>query len=162
MAESVALFLKANGQDVHGESVQTSLGRENSIECLYFEFRAAAPSSTSASGMVTGRRHYDPIIFRKRIDKASPLLLKAFTNNERIDAEFRFYRPNPSGDGTLEQFYTIEITNGRIVGVMQTVNDVLDFADDPPVEEVSLVFHTVQWTYTNGGVTHEDSWGQTR
>jgi type VI secretion system secreted protein Hcp len=24
------------------------------------------------------------------------------------------------------------------------------------------VFHTIGWTYTNGGVTHEDSWSQQR
>ena len=34
MAETVHLYLKANGADVKGESTQHSLGRENSIECV--------------------------------------------------------------------------------------------------------------------------------
>lgn len=164
MAETVHLFLQANGTEIQGESTQVSLGRENSIECLYFEFRAASTLSTSASGVATGRRRYEPIKIRKRIDKSSPLLLKAFTQNERIDAIFRFYRPNPVGDGTTEQFYTIEISNGRIVGVGQFVNDVLrpEMANDPPLEEVSFIFHTITWTYENRGVTHQDSWSQIR
>jgi type VI secretion system secreted protein Hcp len=164
MAETVHLFLKANGQDIQGESTQTSLGRANSIECLFYDFRATVPTGASASGMTTGRRQYSPIKIRKPIDKSSPLLLKAFTNNESVDAIFRFYRPNPSGDGTTEQFYTVEIRNGRIVGVAQYVSELLraEYANDPPLEEVLFLFHTIEWTYTDGGVTHEDSWGLTR
>jgi type VI secretion system secreted protein Hcp len=164
MAETVHLFLKVNGTDIQGESTQTSLGRENSIECLSFEFRVASPVSTSGSGMATGRRRYDPIKVQKRIDKSSPLLLRAFTLNEKIDAVFQFYRPNPTGDGTTEQFYTVEIRNGRIVGVAQYVHEIFrpETANDPPLEEVSFVFNTIIWTYTNGGVTHEDSWSAIR
>ena len=36
MAESVHLYLKANGTDIKGESTQTSLGRQDSIECIAF------------------------------------------------------------------------------------------------------------------------------
>jgi len=36
MAQTVHLFLKVNGEDVQGESSQTSEGRENSIECTFF------------------------------------------------------------------------------------------------------------------------------
>jgi len=25
-----------------------------------------------------------------------------------------------------------------------------------------IVFHTIEWTYTNGGVTHQDTWDQNR
>ena len=37
MAETVHLYLKANGTAIKGESTQVSLGREDSIECVYFE-----------------------------------------------------------------------------------------------------------------------------
>jgi type VI secretion system secreted protein Hcp len=159
MAETVHLFLKANGQDIEGESTQTSLGRENSIECVYFQHEVLT-AREAGSGMATGRRQYRPILIRKRIDKSSPLLLKALTQNQVIEATFRFFRPNPTGDGTTEQFYTIEIKGGRIASVRQYVPDVLDLATAqlPPLEEVGFVFHTISWTYTNGGVTHEDSW----
>ncbi len=158
MAQPVHLFLKANGIDIEGESTQVSLGRENSIECLYFEFRGSAPSSTSASGRVTGRRRYDPIIFRKIIDKSSPLLMQAFTQNQNIEAEFRFYRPK-AATGTTEQFYTIEVSNARIIGVAQYVNETFrpETANDPPLEEIALVFTAITWTYTDGSISHSDS-----
>ncbi len=159
MAEAVALFLKANGSDIQGENTMTSLGRENSIECLYFQ-QSVQTARERGTGMATGRRQYEPILIRKRIDKASPLLWKALCNNEVIEGKFMFFRPNPSGDGTTQQFYTIEIGGGRISSIKDFVPDTIEPASstDPPLEEVSLVFHDITWTYTDGGITHTDSW----
>jgi len=114
--------------------------------------------------MATGRRQYEPILIRKRIDKASPLLFKALVENQKIDATFKFFRPNPTGDGTTEQFYTIEIKDGRIAGLTEWVPDTIVPATstEPPLEEVTFVFHTIVWTFTNGGVTHQDSWSENR
>ena len=159
MAETVHLFLKANGSDITGESTQTSLGREGSIECLYFQ-DSVRTAREKGSGMATGRRTYEPIVLRKRIDKSSPLLAKALCNNEIIEATFRFYRPNPSGDGTTEQFFTIEIAEGRVAHITRVSPDTIDPASavEPPTEEIGLVFHTITWTYEAGGVVHTDNW----
>jgi type VI secretion system secreted protein Hcp len=163
MAETVHLYLKANGADVKGESTQTSLGREESIECIYYE-QSVITAREAGSGLATGRRQYQPLLIRKRIDKASPLLMKALTENQAIEATFKFFRPNPVGDGTTEQFYTVNFKQGRIASIKQFVPDTIVPATstEPPQEEVTFVFHTIGWTYTNGGVTHEDSWSQQR
>ncbi len=99
MAETVHLYLKANGKDVKGESTQTSLGREGSIECIEYD-QGVQTAREAATGMVTGRRQYAPLRIVKRIDRSSPLLMKALTGNEKIDGAFKFFRPNPNGDGT--------------------------------------------------------------
>jgi type VI secretion system secreted protein Hcp len=163
MAETVHLYLKANGSDIKGESTQTSLERENSIECLYYE-QGVITAREAGSGMATGRRQYQPLLIRKRIDKASPLIAKALTENQAIEAQFKFFRPNPAGDGTTEQFYTVAIKQGRIASIKQINPDTITPATstEPPLEEVTFVFHTIAWTYTNGGVTHEDNWSQNR
>ncbi len=163
MAEAVALFLKANGSDVAGENTQTSLGRENSIECLTFE-QAANTAREAGSGMATGRRQYAPLKILKRIDKSSPLLWKALTENQVVEGTFKFYRPNPTGDGTTEQFYSVAIKQGRIASLREFVPNTIVPASstEPPLEEVSFVFHTISWTYSNGGVTHEDTWSNQR
>ena len=98
MAQSVHLFLKAAGNEVHGESTIKSLDRENSIECLSFT-DAVRTAREASSGMATGDRTYEPLVVQKRIDKSSPLLAKALCNNEEIEGTFRFYRPSPTGDG---------------------------------------------------------------
>jgi type VI secretion system secreted protein Hcp len=159
MAETVHLFLKANGEDVQGESTQVSLGRENSIECYYFE-QPLKTAREAGSGLATGRRSYEPILIRKRIDKSTPLIAKALVENQVIAGVFRFYRPNPIGDGTTEQFFTVEIKQGRINSQRLYVPDTLTpaTANLPPLEEVGFVFRTISWTYTNGGIVHEDTW----
>jgi len=159
MAETVHLYLKANGADIQGESSQTSLGRENSIECLSFHSDVKT-AREAGSGMATGRRTYEPLFIESRIDKAVPLLMKALTTNAKIDAQFKFFRPSLTGDGTTEQFYTIEIKNGRIASLKQKSMDVFNpaAANIPPTYEMTFVFHSIVWTYTNGGVTHEDTW----
>ena len=163
MAETVHLYLKANGTDIQGESTQTSLGRENSIECLYFE-HSVMTAREAGSGMATGRRQYAPLLIRKRIDKSSPLLAKALVENQVIEGVFKFFRPNPTGDGTTEQFYTVTIKQGRIASLRQSNPDTIVPASSlfPALEEVTFVFHTISWRYENGGVEHEDTWNQNR
>ena len=163
MAETIHLFLKANGMDIRGESTQTSLGRNDSIECYTFE-HSVRIAAQAGSGMATGRRQYEPVVIRKSIDKASPLLMKALCNNEVIDCKFLFFRPNPTGDGTTEQFYTVRLKNARISSIRQFVPDVLQAgaAKLPPLEEVAFTFSNIIWLYNNGGVTHEDSIGRGR
>lgn len=159
MAQTAHLFLTANGSVVEGESTQTSLGRENSIECVYFEdsVRTAREKGTA---LATGRREYQPIAFRKRIDKSSPLLAKALCNNEVVEGTFKFFRPSPAGDGTTEQFFTIEIAEGRVASITRVVPDCIDPASssNPPLEEVRIVFHTITWTYEPTGAMHTDNW----
>ncbi len=161
MAETVHLTLKANGTVIKGASSQVSLGRADTIECVFFDFHVKT-AREAGSGLATGRRQYDPITIRKRIDKASPLISKALTENQVIEGVFKFYRPNPTGDGTTEQFYTIEIKRGRVSNQRQWLPDTIQPAShlEPPMEEVTFVFHTINWTITEGGVTHEDTWDQ--
>ena len=154
MAETVALTLKSNGKQIEGSSTQTSLGRDKTIECLDFWYNVTAAREAS-TGMATGRRLHDPIWIQKRIDKSSPLIAKAMTNHENIEGKFAFFRPNPSGDGTTEQFYTIEITKGRVAAINQTMPDQ---AEEHPLEEVEFTFENIKWTWTDGGVSHEDTW----
>jgi len=163
MAETVHLFLKANGADIKGDSTQVSLGRADSIECVFFEagIRTAREAS---SGIASGRRQHEPLLVRKRIDKSTPLIAKALCENQVIEGKFKFFRPNPTGDGTTEQFYTIEIKKGRIASQRQWVPDTIVPASslEPPLEEVAFVYHTIMWTFTNGGITHEDTWDSNR
>ena len=163
MAETVHLKLKAAGTDIAGESTQTSLERENTIECVAFEY-ALETAREAGSATATGRRLHKAVKITKRIDKSSPLLIKALTENSECDATFKFYRPNPAGDGTTEQFYTVTLGKARISALRQSVPNVMvpNMHAIPPMEEVEFVFATINWTYTNGGVQHEDTWGASR
>ncbi len=159
MAETVHLTLLANGEQIEGDSTQTSLERENTIECLAFEQSGNVPVSETS---VTGRRRYKPLRIVKRIDRATPLIARAFARNETITGTFRFYRAG--GDGTTEHFFTIEVREGRVASVRQFVLGVLDadVADEPPQEEVTFVFSTISWRWEPTGIDHEDTWSTAR
>jgi type VI secretion system secreted protein Hcp len=160
VAETIELILQANGVQIQGEPIRKGGGRTASgIEVVKFE-HSGRSKRDAASGAATGRRRYEPITIRKRLDKATPLLAKALALNERIDGTFKFYRPAPGGDGTTEQFYTIEISNGQVDSIRQYVEDCLNPTSSaaPPMEEVAFTFETITWTFEDGGVTHTDSW----
>jgi type VI secretion system secreted protein Hcp len=161
MAETVHLFLKANGTAIDGQSTQTSVGRDKSIECIEFEHEVDT-AREAASGIATGRRTYRPLKIVKRIDKSTPLIAKALVTNQMIEGKFLFFRPNPLGDGTTQQFYSVEIGQGRVASIKQFVpNTTADqHSAEHPLEEITFTFHTIKWTWVDGGVEHQDSWSQ--
>lgn len=161
MAMTVHLALKANGEDIQGDSTITSLERENTIECLSYR-DSVRTAREASSGVASGERTYEPMVISKRIDKSSPLLAKALCNNEVIEGVFKFYRPNPAGDGTTEQYYTIAIEEARISHIIRQSPDSIDpaSANAPATEEVGFVFGKIRWTYEPDGIEHIDHWSQ--
>lgn len=159
MAETVHLYLKANGQDIKGDSTHFDLGRADSIECLQFKDSVRTARELGSRAAV-GRRVHEPIEIVKRIDQSSPMLAKALCRNEKIEAEFKFFRPNPNGDGTTEQFFTVKLENGRIDAIERFSPNALDPAEAkaPPMETVRFVYHTITWTYVPSGAEYVDSW----
>lgn len=159
MAESIHLYLKANGQDILGESSQHGNGRENSIECVEFTDAVRTARETGNRSAV-GRRVHEPIAIIKRIDKSTPLLAKALCRNEKIEGEFKFFRPNPGGDGTTEQFFTIKIEDGRIDSIERHSPNAFDPAEskNPPLETVKFVYAKITWIYVPTGAEHVDEW----
>ena len=154
MAETVHLYLKLNSADIQGESSVTSLGRANSIEILSWSWGAEAPSSTG--GGATAKPIMGEVKFVQRIDKSTPLLFKGFTNNEVALGVFKFFRPNPTGDGTTEQFFTFEGQQGKITSLNEWTPDSINPATAvmPNLVQFTMFFSRVIQTYANGGITH--------
>jgi len=161
MGMTIHLYLTANGTKIDGDSTIQSMDRENSIECLSFE-DSVRTAREASSGMASGERTYEPVRITKRIDKSSPLLAKSLCNNEVIEGTFKFFRPNPAGDGTTEQFFTVAIEEGRVASIVRISPDVIDpaSATAPPTEEVTFVFGLIRWTYEPDGVEHIDHWSE--
>jgi type VI secretion system secreted protein Hcp len=161
VAEPVYLFLNVRGVGaVEGESSETTLGRQNSIECLYYRHGFARPID-AASGLPRGPSTLDPIVIRKLINKSSPTLARALNANMNVDSGvFKFFRPNPTGDGTTQHYYTIEIRQALIGAITQFVPDggAPVGAAHQPLEEVTFWFQQIAWTDEIGGAT----WAATR
>lgn len=159
MAQTVHLWLIIDGTDIEGESTISSLERDGSIECLSFHYGVEIPYDVE-TGEVTTKRQHGPVTVYKRIDKSTPLLLKALCRHETVNsAEFRFYRPDTTGGGAEEHFYTVLLSNGYIASVEQLSEDAIIGGENAPpmIEEVSFVFQEISWTYESNGATHRDS-----
>jgi type VI secretion system secreted protein Hcp len=158
-ATSVALFLTANGVSVQGDSQQEMT--EGAIECIAYQ-SAVAAAQRQGTGQATGRRTHEGISIRKPIDRSSPLLAKALCNNEVVEGTFKFFRPNPNGDGTTEHYFTVEIEKGRVTRIHLVSPDGYANPGDPPFvaafEDVQFSYNEITWRYELTGTEHNDTW----
>ena len=162
MAQTVHLKLEIDGNEIEGESTIASMDREGTIECSAFTYGLSTPRDET-SLVLTGRRQHTPVTITKRIDKSTPLLLKALCRNEPVTkAEFRFFRPSLRSSGAEEHFYTVLLENGFISSVEQESLDAITGGEKAPpmMEDISFVFKEITWTYEIGGATHKDRLGR--
>ncbi len=155
MAEPAFVVLRAGGVTIEAESSAHSFAPADGIELVDY----SQPGSVAfTEGGATGRRSYKPITFHKRIDKASPPIARTLAENQVVEADFHFFRDE---GGTPTEFFLVQVTQGRIVSFRQFLDDALypANADRPPLEEVGLLPHRIVWTYSDGGITFEDTWG---
>ena len=157
-AMPVALFLTANGAAVQGDSQQEMT--EGAIECIAYQ-SAVAAGQRQGTGQATGRRTHEGIAIRKPIDRSSPLLAKALCHNEVIEGTFKFFRPNPNGDGTTEHYFTVEIEKGRVARIHLVSPDGYANAGEPPFvsafEDVQFIYNEITWRYEITGTEYTDT-----
>lgn len=158
------IFLTLTGQkqgQIRGDVTQK--GREGSILVSYLQQKKVSPRD-AASGLATGKIQHEPLVFRKTVDRSSPLLQTAMSGNENLTvATFKFWRPSPTGAEV--QHFTIELTNASISSLNLYHPDTLDTgaagSNVAEQEEIALTYQRIQWTWTNGGITAQDDWQTT-
>ena len=159
-AETVHLTLTGATQGlIKGESTQTSLGRENTIECLSY-VHSLITEPDPRTGIAGEVRDHFPVTISKRIDKSSPRLFKAWRNRERLEGEFWFYRPNPTGDGTTQQFYKVFLHAAYISGIRQEVLSTLNpqTSTMPTLERISFTYSGIEEVWMPDGFSYGDDW----
>ena len=121
--------------------------KDSSIPILHYTHQIVSPRDIQ-SGLPTGQRLHKPLVIRKEIDKASPLLASALVNNENLTkVELRFY--NQTGINT----YTIKLTNANIALLEQKLDP-----DGVPIEEIAFTYQKIEWTWLDGNITTSDDW----
>lgn len=145
MTTQIRLTLTANGEEIDGDG--SGPGESGSIECL--AYTDGVTTDQAPAGRYLGRRHYEAVVIRKRIDRASPRLLKALTENSVVQATLRFFRR--AEDGSLEHFFTVVLTEARIVTLEHSWSG--DVSNEH--EDVGIASNSVSWTHEPSGVTQE-------
>ena len=152
-------YLKLKGQiqgDIKGSVTQK--GREGLIIVIGFDHEIVSPRDP-ATGQATGKRMHKPFVITKEIDKSTPLLHNALTNNENlIQWELQCFAAK--GTGQEINNFTVKLTDATVTGI-QTImlnNRVPENIKMPIMEEVSFVYQKIEWTWVDGGVTAIDDW----
>ncbi len=153
MAVDCFLKLVANGVDVDGGC--TDQKHPEWIRVLSYSHNVVTVREAS-TGMASGDREYEPFSIVKRVDPSTPLILKALTNNEAVDATIDVCR----AAGTKETYLTFGLTNARIASIKSWYGN--DEAVSGPLETVQIVFqeYRVHYRTTEPAVNVEqiDSW----
>ena len=157
MALNAYLKLEGETQGPIDGSV-TQADREDSIMVIAFDHSIKSPRD-AASGLPTGKRQHGPLTIVKEIDKSSPLLMQALSNNEGITT-FRLDFWQPSATGQEVQYYTIELENASIaqIKVQMLNNRNPENMQYREFEEISFCYQKIIWTFQDVGITAEDDW----
>jgi type VI secretion system Hcp family effector len=100
--------------------------------------------------------NHQPLIATKPIDKSSPLLGKAISENELLTCDFDIYRTNKFGIN--ERFYKIKLTEARISDIHLIFPNPLINNNSQPQERVSLSYETITWEHTSAGTSSYSLW----
>ncbi len=138
----------------------TRAGLEETHELALYAHAVQIPIDP-ASGQFTGVRLHSPIIVKKKFNLSSPLLYRASTNGEVLPSvEFRFYRTD--NRGAEVEYFNVELENAYVVSFATqstAQDDPFTRPEDTPVlEEITLTYRRITWTYVEGGITHTDDW----
>ena len=155
-----ASFKGAKQGDFRGESTQK--GHEGSVLGVAFSYGVLNPRDP-ASGLPSGKRQQQPIVFTKEWSLCSPQFYIAAYSNETItSAVFNFYSPSPTGIQQLT--HTVKLTNANIISVRQSVllpqsgGPVIDSRE---LQEITLTFQKIDITSLPNGFEAIDDWSAT-
>ncbi|OGY48045.1 MAG: hypothetical protein A2840_02470 [Candidatus Buchananbacteria bacterium RIFCSPHIGHO2_01_FULL_47_11b] len=139
-AAAVDYFLKIDGID--GES--SDKGHKDWINLLSVSSGIVRPSAG------TGAATFEPIVFRKRIDKSSPKLMEAVATGQHLnEAIIEVVHPT-----RRESYYKITMSD-VLVSSYQSQGT----ASDVPTEEVAFNYGKIKFEYTpEDGQTVEFAW----
>ncbi|CAQ82194.1 MULTISPECIES: Hcp family type VI secretion system effector [Photorhabdus] len=99
---------------------------------------------------------HHPIVIKKPIDKSSPLLGLAISDNEVLDAIFECYRTNQSG--AQELYYTIKVVDATISDLTAVHPHNITHTGSEPQETLSLRYKSITWTHHIAGTSAYSIW----
>jgi type VI secretion system secreted protein Hcp len=117
---------------------------------------------TDSRGMSSGRRVHRPLVITKEIDKSSPMLYQALCTGERLlEVKLDWFRIDETG--TEELYYSVQLKNALISKVKPWMPNAMDasMSGFRHMEDVSIIYEKIIWTWELDGIEYEDEWGNT-
>lgn len=157
MAYQIYATVTAAKQGVFkGDSTQK--GHEGKIKVTAIGYGVVSPRD-AASGLATGKRVHQPVVFSLNWNACSPQFFAAAYSNENLTTVlFEYFNSDKTGVEKLD--HTVKLTNASIAEVHNHYAAATDSGapDGNEVQTVSLTFQKIEITNTAGGITAIDNW----
>lgn len=157
MANIIYMTLTGNKQGLisKGCSSYDSIGnkyqKDHEDEILVFAVRHSISRAQNS--------HHHPLEIIKPIDKSSPLLGVAISNNELFDCNIDFFRTSQSG--AQEKYYSISLQKATIKNITYDYPNSVSHNDRQPEEIILLDYRDITWRHlmasTSGYSIKEES-----
>lgn len=93
---------------------------------------------------------------QKPVDKSTPLLSKAITENECLTCDFEFYRTNRFGINEL--YYKVKLIKARISDIHLSVPHSITNSGGQPEETVSFTYESITQEHCIAGTSAYSLW----
>lgn len=127
-------------------------------EVYEYEHKVYSPIDLN-TGAVQGSRVHGALKITKPVDTATAPLYQALCQGQTME-EFvlHFFRVN-AVDGTVEEYWTITMTNVKVASIQPGLPNVKDEAllNIPLMEDVEFLYEKITWMHTDG-FEYEDTW----
>jgi type VI secretion system secreted protein Hcp len=150
----------ASKPDSLGQHAKSDSTNQEKITVVAFGMGIVVPRDMS-SGVATGARNHQPVVFTKFFDRASPLLWQALAQNEMLDEVVcDFFLTDPNGMPKPQNFFKITWKNATLIEgrayVPLTINPQNNFFQN--MEDWSFTYKEVKWEHVPGSTSGEDRW----
>jgi type VI secretion system secreted protein Hcp len=137
-------------------------GREDQLEILGFNHQLHIPTDPK-NGTAAGTRVHGMFTVLKNFDKSSPKLYDYLCNGKVISAiELSWYEIAEDGKETI--YFVHKLEKARVTKVRAWMPNVDDPATEryKHMEEVSLQYEKITWTFKDGNIEASNSWLEDR
>lgn len=145
--------------EIEGSFEHDDSERDGTILVQAFDHVVEIP--TDSRGVASGRRTHAPITITKEIDRSTPMLYQALCTGELLtEVQLDWYRIDGSGDDEL--YFSMLMENAMITRIHPWVPNVLDQsnAQMKHMEDLSIAYESIIWTWEPDGIEYEDTWGE--
>ncbi len=152
---SVSIVGQAQGQ-FHGDrDAAPAEGEASNITEFSYDVQQTFDPATGAP---SGHRVHGPVRFRKAWNSGSPQIMTAIATNENLTTvKFQFLRRGQAAGADVEMFYTITLSNARVVEYSQNMDSTDDPTKDTKTELVGLIFQNIEVAHVIAGVNATDT-----
>ncbi|EAW1720457.1 type VI secretion system tube protein Hcp [Salmonella enterica subsp. indica] len=100
--------------------------------------------------------NHQMLVIQKPVDKSSPLLSKAITENECLTCDFEYYRTNRFGINEL--YYKVKLINARIASIKHIVPHTITNSQGQPEESISFTYESITEEHSIAGTSAYSLW----